>query len=219
MTNQNGVQYTVNATKIHIQSVGPSCDKGEGEDKGGKRGHIICPSSVLHLPVGYSCTEQGLQNIQEFTIIILWLVKTNKAKFFLFSWRYNTYKPFMIRYMYDLLFFWLDSCKVKYIYMTLHLHGLTFLCKFDYLWGMIFLWHETCVVFIGSWYVHCFYNLVTAWFNMYGSMFLGIPRSSILLELDSSTGDTCGQRLLRLNIFPLHIHAGTNNIHKWKSIS
>jgi hypothetical protein len=34
--------------------------KGERENTDGQHGHIICPSWVLHFPVGYSCIEQGL---------------------------------------------------------------------------------------------------------------------------------------------------------------
>jgi hypothetical protein len=30
-----------------------SCDKGEGEDKDGQRGHVTTLSQVLHLPAGY----------------------------------------------------------------------------------------------------------------------------------------------------------------------
>jgi hypothetical protein len=42
------------------------CDRREGEDTDRQRGHIIGSSWVFTLP-----SDQGLQNIQEFNIIIL----------------------------------------------------------------------------------------------------------------------------------------------------
>ncbi len=57
----------------------------QDQDQDGQRGHIIGPSWVLHLPAGYSCTEQSLQNIKEFNIISLWLRQTKKSNFF-FRW-------------------------------------------------------------------------------------------------------------------------------------
>jgi hypothetical protein len=45
----------------------------EEDDMDDQCRYVISPSWVSHLPVGYSCTEQGLRNIQELNIIILWL--------------------------------------------------------------------------------------------------------------------------------------------------
>jgi hypothetical protein len=57
---------------------------GGGGDKDGQNWHIISPSWVLHLPAGYSCIGQGLQQYTEFNIIILWLWKANEGEFFYF---------------------------------------------------------------------------------------------------------------------------------------
>ncbi len=43
-----------------ILTIHQSCDRGEGEEKDSQNGHIISSSWVLHLPAGYSCTEEGL---------------------------------------------------------------------------------------------------------------------------------------------------------------
>jgi hypothetical protein len=71
-----------------VLTIHQSCDRGEGEDKDCQNGHIISSSWVLHLPVGCSCTEQGLCNAHELNIIILRMEKMNKAKF-LFSREYK----------------------------------------------------------------------------------------------------------------------------------
>ncbi len=63
------------------------------EDKDGPCRCIIGPSWVLHLPAGYSCIGQGLQQNTKFNIVILWLGKMNKTEFFFF-WqcsRQNSY--------------------------------------------------------------------------------------------------------------------------------
>jgi hypothetical protein len=54
-----------------VLTIDQSCDRGEGEDTDVQRRHIIGSSWVLYLPVGYSCTEQGLRNTQKLNMIIL----------------------------------------------------------------------------------------------------------------------------------------------------
>jgi hypothetical protein len=61
---------------------------GERVESDGQQGHIIRPDWGSQLPADHSCNKQGLWNAYKFTINILWLGKTNKAKF-LFSRRYS----------------------------------------------------------------------------------------------------------------------------------
>ncbi len=69
-----------------------------GEDKDSQRRCIIVLSWVLHLPAGYSCIRQGLQQNTKFNIIILWLGKTNKAEF-LFSQQYIQLAKFILQFI------------------------------------------------------------------------------------------------------------------------
>ncbi len=73
-----------------VLTIHQSCDRGEGEDKDSQRGHITGPSWLLHLPAGFLCTQQGLQNVQEFNIIILSQGKTNKAEFLKYNFPSDT---------------------------------------------------------------------------------------------------------------------------------
>jgi hypothetical protein len=59
------------------------------------------------------------------------------------------------------------------------------------------------------------YTVSITWY-LYGSIWFNVSRNTSKFNTFGTRRDTCGQRLLRLNIFPLHIHVGTNNIQSEK---